>query len=224
MKAIVTDYDYTLSDKFLTVELLFLLEQKGVIKGYKNYYMLLREDYDKGKVSYNSFVNKDMSFIKKYLKDVSYLDVLKIIREDFDVEKNLFDWSKEIRKMFPSEEWIFIVISSTMDLCLEEAQEILDFDTYFCSSYEVKDGKFTGEFNRQVKSKEKGDYIKKLSKDLEKVVVIGDAPGDFEMMKCSSSCFLFEPNAHSMNEFKTAGIDCEIVNRKNILSFLEKEI
>jgi len=90
MKAIITDYDYTLSDKFMTVEFLFLLEAKGIIKGYVKDYKQLRSDYEKNKKSYNEFVKTDMENMKKYLKGVEYLEVIKVLREDFKPEENVF--------------------------------------------------------------------------------------------------------------------------------------
>ena len=115
MKAIITDYDHTLSEKFMTVELLRLLEKLKVTKpGYAKDYEGLRDKYVRGEVKYNDFVKTDMAFIRKYLKGVKYIDVLRIIREDLKPEKNIFDWSKKIREIFKKEEWMFIVISSTM--------------------------------------------------------------------------------------------------------------
>ncbi len=222
MKAIITDYDYTLSDKFLTVEFLHLLEEKGVIQGYKKEYKGLIDSYRKGEVSYNDFVATDMDFIKKYLKGVEYTKIIETIREDFNPEKNIFNWSKQIRDTFKQDEWLFIVISSTMDLLLESVQDILEFDSYYCSTYEIKDKKFTGEFKCQVKSEEKGKYVKMLSKDLDYLVVVGDAPGDFEMMKYANSAYLFEPDQYTIN--KLDDMECKIIDRDNALKTLQKEV
>jgi HAD superfamily phosphoserine phosphatase-like hydrolase len=224
MKAIITDYDYTLSDKFMTVELLFLLEEKKIIEGYVKDYKKVRADYETGKKSYNEFVYADMENIKRYLEGVEYMDVVRVLREDFNPEKNVFDWTKEIKNIFRPEEWLFIVVSSSMDLCIEKMQDHLGFDTYYCSSYEVKDQKFTGEFRCQVKSEEKGRYVKQLSRDLEKIVVVGDAPGDFEMIEFGSSAYLFEPDENTLAEKKKSKLDCEIVDRNNILEKLKTEV
>lgn len=109
-----------------------------------------------------------------------------------------------------------------MDLLLESVQDILEFDSYYCSTYEIKDKKFTGEFKCQVKSEEKGKYVKMLSKDLDYLVVVGDAPGDFEMMKYANSAYLFEPDQYTIN--KLDDMECKIIDRDNALKTLQKEV
>lgn len=219
MNAIITDYDYTLSDKFMTVEFLHLLEKLEITKpGYAKEYAQLKKKYVSGDLKYNDFVDRDMYFIRKYLKGVKYTDVLKTLREEFEPEKNLFDWSKEIRKHFPKDEWMFIIVSSTMGFCLEEVQEYLDFDTYLASSYEVKNTVFTGEFNCQVKSEQKGQYVAGLKGSFQKTVVVGDAPGDFEMMKFADHAFLFEPKESTLEQVKD--LKFSLVDRNNVIDKL----
>jgi phosphoserine phosphatase len=223
MNAIITDYDYTLSDKFMTVELLSLLEKlKITIPGYKKEYTNLKKLYDSGEMQYNDFVDGDMHFIKKYLKGVKYTDLLKVLREDFEPEKNIFGWAKEIRNVFNEDNWMFIIVSSTMGTCLEGVQDVLNFDTYLASSYEIKNQKFTGEFSCQVKSEQKGQYVAALKNSFEKTIVVGDAPGDFGMMKFADKAFLFEPKESTLKI--TEDLDFEILDRNNALERLKKEI
>jgi phosphoserine phosphatase len=223
VKAIITDYDYTLSDKFLTVELfLFLEEKKMTPLGYKKEFNELRQEYHDGKKEYNEFVAADMDLIKKYIKNLKYTDLLRTLREDFDIEGNLFDWSKKIREFFKQDEWMFIIVSSSFGVAIEQMQDVLDFDTYLASSYEVKSGFFTGEFSCHVTSKEKRNYVKMLKDSFEKIIVVGDAPGDFGMMEFANSAFLFEPDEKTRNEI--GDIKHRVVNRDNILEFLKKEI
>ena len=223
MNAIITDYDYTLSDKFMTVELLHLLEDLKVTNpGYKQEYSNLIDLYKKDEIEYNEFVSKDMAFIKNYLKGVEYTELLKVLREDFKPEKNLFDWSKEIKKIFNKDDWMFIIVSSTMGICLENVQDILEFDTYLASSYEVKNKVFTGEFSCKVASEEKGQYVAGLKGSFNKTIVIGDAPGDFEMMKFADKAFLFEPKESTLKQ--VGDLKFEVVDRENVLEELEKEI
>ncbi len=220
MKAIITDYDYTLSEKFMTVELLRLLEKLKVTEsGYSADYENLRNLYHAGEVNYNDFVKNDMIFIRKYLKGVEHTKVLEVIRQDLKPEANIFTWAKEIRKIFNKEEWMFIVISSTMGSCLEYVQEYLDFDTYLASSYEVKGGVYTGEFSCQVKKEEKANYVKALKPSFEKIVVIGDAPGDFGMLELADHAFLFEPKEKTLVEAE--GLNFKVVNRDDILKNLK---
>ncbi len=223
MKAIITDYDHTLSDKFMTVELLHLLEKLKISRpGYAKDYGELRKRYQEGSKSYNDFVKSDMFFIRKYLKGVRYADVLRVIREELNAKKNIFDWSKKIREIFKKEEWLFIVISSTMGECLESVQEELQFDTYLASSYSVKNNVFTGEFSCQIKKEEKANYVKRMRNSLEKIIIVGDAPGDFGMMEYGDKSFLFEPNEKTITEL--GDLKVEIVNEENILQKLQKEI
>lgn len=220
MNAIITDYDYTLSNKFMTVELLHMLEDLKIINpGYKKEYANLKKRYDSGEVKYNDFVKYDMDFIRKYLKGVKYTDFLRALREEFQPEKNLLEWSKEIKNIFDKDNWMFIVVSSTIGICLEQTQDILDFDTYLASSYEVKDTLFTGEFSCQVDSQKKGQYVAGLKPSFEKIIVIGDAPGDFEMIKFGDFPFLFEPNEHTLKQAEN--LTYEVVNRDNILKKLK---
>ncbi len=223
MKAIITDYDHTLSDKFMTVEFFHLLEDLKITNpGYKKEYARLRDRYKSEEIKYNDFVEKDMDLIKKYLKGVKHTDVLKVIREDFDPEKNLFDWSRQIRDLFNKDEWMFIVVSSTMDACLESMQEHLGFDTYLASSYETKGTLYTGEFSCEVKSEQKGQYVAALKGAFEKTIVVGDAPGDFGMMKFADKAFLFEPRESTLEQVEN--LEFEIVDRKNVIEKLKKEL
>lgn len=223
MNAIITDYDHTLSDKFMTVEFLHLLEDLGVTNpGYKKEYANLGKLYRSGEIKYNDFVDRDMDLIRKYLKGVKHTDVLRVIREDFEPEKNLFDWSKKIREVFNKDEWMFIVVSSTMGACLESVQEHLDFDTYLASSYETKGTLYTGEFSCEVKSEQKGQYVAALKGAFEKTIVVGDAPGDFGMMKFADKAFLFEPKESTLEQ--VGNLKFEVVDRKNVLEKLKKEI
>ena len=223
MKAIITDYDYTLSDKFMTVELLHLLEELKVTKpGYAKDYIELKKQYDDGVVNYNDFVKNDQFFLQKYLKGVEYVDVLRVVRESLNPEKNLFEWSKEIRSIFNEKDWMFIIISSTMGFCIEQLQDELEFDTYLASSYEVKQGVFTGEFSCQVKKEQKAKYVENLKPSFEKIVVVGDAPGDFGMLELADSAFLFEPNEKTLAE--KGDLKCKIVDRNNIVDYLEQEL
>ena len=222
MNAIITDYDYTLSDKFMTVELLHLLEDLKITNpGYKKDYADLVSSYRSNEIKYNDFVSKDMEFIKKYLKGVKYTEILKVLREDFKPEENLFDWSKKIREVFAKDDWMFVIVSSTMGVCLENVQDILDFDTYLASSYEIKNNVFTGEFSCKVASEEKGQYVAGLKGSFNKTIVIGDAPGDFEMMKFADKAFLFEPKESTLEQ--VGDLKFDVVDRDSIIGKLKKE-
>ncbi len=223
MNAIITDYDYTLSDKFMTVELLHLLEDLKVTEpGYKKDFARLEKLYKSKEMRYNDLAAMDMESIKKYLKGVEYIKVLKVLRENFKPEKRLFDWSREIREVFNKDNWVFIIVSSTMDICLEQVQDVLLFDTYLASGYEVKQNLFTGNFSCEVKSKEKGQYVAGLKPSFEKTIVVGDAPGDFEMMKFADKAFLFEPKESTLEE--VGDLKFEVVDRDNVLNKLRKEV
>ncbi len=223
MNAIITDYDYTLSDKFMSVEFLHLLEDlKITSSGYKKDYAKLRKLYKSGEIMYDEFVDRDMNLIKKYLKGAKYTDVLRVLRENFEHEKNLFDWSKEIRGIFDKNDWMFIIVSSTIGTCLEKMQTILNFDTYLASEYEIENRLYTGEFSCQVKSEQKGQYVAALKGSFEKTIVVGDAPGDFGMMKFADKAFLFEPEKSTLEQ--SDGLEFEVVDRENILNKLKKEI
>lgn len=218
MKAIITDYDYTLSKKFMTVELLKALEEKGLLKKeYRKEYSKIKKNYSQGELSYNDLVKTNMELMSTCLKDVSYMEVIRILKDEFDVSGNIYEWATKIKDIF-RDDWLFIVVSSTMDLCLEDVQENLKFDTYLASSYQVIGGKFTGEMSSRVESEDKARYVKSLRKSFEQIIVIGDAPGDFGMLDQADVAILFEPNEHTLKEVKNDKYI--IANSENIIDIL----
>ncbi len=226
MNLAIFDYDNTLSKGYSKYELGFALEDAGMIqKGFKQEVEELESNYLSGQFNYNEKFLKDKVIFKKYFTGLKRTELIRFIKDDFDLEGLLFDWSKDLISELHKRDFIVVVISGCWDFIIEEAQEILDFDTFYASEFIVKENILTNDFQQIITHEMKNDISKKLLNNVDISIGLGDSISDFEILEKATFPFLITTNQEAIDLSK--GKNFVLVNESNakdeILKVLDKK-
>lgn len=220
MNIAILDFDNTLYQGYSRYELGIAMEHAGMIhKGFQNEIEDLQRKYDDGQISYNEKFDQDKAIFSKYYNGVNQVETEKFLRDDFEFESLMMPWAKPAIEMLHNHDYIVVVVSGCWDFIIEFAQEILDFDTFFASSFEVKEGYITENYNRILDSKTKKVYSTELLKDAEKSVGIGDSTADLVFLEMVDTGLLYEPRTDAVNAVTSERV--VLVNGMDVLEKLE---
>lgn len=220
MNIAILDFDYTLYDGFSRYNLGYAMEQEGLIgKGFKKELMELVTKHEEGEIDYNEKFAKDKLIFSKYYKDLAKIDVTRFLEHDFDLSKGLFGWAKGAVKLLKDSGYLVVIVSGTWDFIAEQAQETLNFDSYFGSQFELDSGKFTGEFTQIGDNDFKSSVVKSLLQGADHSIGVGDSLADLDYLSLVSDGLLFEPSKEAAD--KAQGTEITIVTRENVLKNIE---
>ncbi len=214
MKIAIFDYDNTLSEGYSKYDVGFALEDAGLIKkGFRQEIEKLENDYDDGLFDYNEKFLKDKQIFIKYFNGLKRTDIVRFINDDFDLSKNQYPWAKELINKLHENGFIVVIISGCWDFIIEEAQEILDFDTFYASEFVIRDSKLTKEFVQIMDNNMKRKIVERLLKDSELSIGMGDSTADFEILDRVDHPFLISNNKEAVNASKNKNFT--LVNKEN---------
>jgi HAD superfamily phosphoserine phosphatase-like hydrolase len=220
MKLTILDFDNTLSEGFSRYELGYAMEEIGMIKhGLKAEIEELQLQYEEGQISYNTKFDDDKKIFSKYYEGVSKLETERFLRDEFDLESKIFPWSKDLIAKMREEDYLVVVISGCWDFVIEYAQELLEFDSFFATSFKIETGLFTNEYTRIIDHKKKEVYSKQLLTEATKSIGIGDSAADLEYLKLVDHGFLIDPKQDAIDQITTSSI--KITNSDNIVQLVE---
>lgn len=223
MKYAIFDYDNTLSEGYSKYELGYLLEEEGLIKkGFRSDVDTLEGEYHKGAFDYNEKFIKDKKIFADYFAGLKRTDVSRFIVDNFDFKKFIYPWSEELIKQLHEKGFWVVVITGCWDFIIEEAQVILDFDTFFASQFELEQGKLTKEFFQIMDNETKEAITQDILIDSELSIGIGDSIADFEILKQVDHPFLISNNDEAVK--MAEGKDYTVVTHENAMDEILKVV
>lgn len=223
MQIALLDFDYTLFDGYSRYELGYIMEEEGVIaQGFSEEVKALQTAYEDGQLSYNQKFADDKKIFSQYYKGVRRADITKFLHEKFEWDKYFYPHSSKLITNLRDHGYLTVVISGCWDFILEEAESLLDFDTFFSSSFKEKDGLLTEEYATILDFHNKREFSSEILSNATASIGVGDSVADFEYLSLVDHPFLFEPRADAVEAAK--GKNYKIVNRENILEQVEEAL
>lgn len=222
MKVAIFDFDQTLTNAFVSVELMMELEKHKIIRpGYIKFMENLLEGYKNKTISYNDGANQEFVQRAINLDGVSVLKFQQFVENDFKVERFINSWVKELFDLLHSKGYLIVVISGAMEAFLEVAQEKLGFDSYFGSRVGILEGKYTNSPDLFMNDEEKSRILKQLTKDSDMTLGFGDSTGDVKMLELMDFGFLYQPKEEAILAIQGKS-NISIVDEKSIIEAVKK--
>jgi HAD superfamily hydrolase (TIGR01490 family) len=189
------DFDKTISDTDLMPDVLFQMEKDGIIKNYANGAQEIIEKYQKGVITYNERAVESWKYNVEFLKGQKVADVLKYIKEKFQVEKHIFPWVTEVMTRLKKEGYVIYVLSASLHEAVNLVKDKVKADHIIGSKVEIVDGVFTNTILDIVNAEAKLRIVKEVLTDEKDYVSIGvgDSIGDFNMLNCLGKKYLYNP-------------------------------
>lgn len=217
-KIAIMDYDHTLSKGVISIELLKQMEKDGKIsKGYSSEI----ENIKKKNIGYNNIAREIHETHAKYLKGIKEIDFIRYI-ENFDIRQYLNIWSLELIKLLKENNYFTVIVTAGIQQLFQKIQEELDIDTVFATRMEIKNGKFQGKIIDHINNNRKLEITRKIVKDADFTLAIGDSEGDIEMLSYVNRGYLYEPNELLKKKLKNENL--VLVDENNILQTIKRDI
>lgn len=97
MNIAILDYDNTLSEGYSRYELGFLMEEKGLIEhGLREEIEEVQGNYEQGYIDYNTKFRDDKKIFGRYYEGLKRTDIVRFVREEFDMTKLLFPGQRNL--------------------------------------------------------------------------------------------------------------------------------
>ncbi|WKZ31032.1 MAG: HAD-IB family phosphatase [Candidatus Dojkabacteria bacterium] len=216
MKIAVLDFDYTLFEGYARYELGYLMEEEGIINhGFSDEVKALQTAYEDGQITYNQKFADDKAIFANYFNGIRRADVTKFLHDHFDWDKYFYPHSSKLITTLKEHGYLTVIVSGCWDFILEEAQEMLDFDTFFCSAFKEKEGMLTNEFATILDYQSKREFSGQILAEATHSIGLGDSVADFEFLNLVNHPFLFEPRSDAIEASK--GKNYIVVNRGDAL-------
>lgn len=223
MKIALLDFDYTLFEGYARYELGYIMESEGVIRqGFSDEVKKLQTAYEDGQLSYNQKFDEDKKIFSEYFEGIRRADITKFLHEHFEWDKYFYPHSYKLISRLKENDFLTVVVSGCWDFILEEAQVILDFDTYFSSAFKEKDGLLTKEYSTILDYRSKREFSGEILSNATYSIGVGDSVADFEFLDLVNSPFLFEPRDDAIKAAE--GRPYIFANRGDIVEKVEEAI
>jgi HAD superfamily hydrolase (TIGR01490 family) len=176
----------------------------------------------------------DMSF-KTYEQALVYLvdtAITKISVADFDIavkevideyKNQTYTYTRNLLSELKSKNYLLFAISASQEQLVKMIAETYGFDDYAGSTYEVKNGYFTGE-KHVIKGDEKPSVLKKLVKKHHATwkasIAVGDSESDIPMLDAVENPIAMNPTKELFEQAKANNWRV-VIERKNVIYTLE---
>lgn len=139
-----------------------------------------------------------------------------------EYKDQVYVFTRDLLKDLKKKGYVLLAISGSQSEIVEKIANYYGFDDFVGSYYHREKGKFTGEFDLTVFSKDKvlSELIKKHKLTLEDSIAVGDSMSDLPMMKLVDRPIAFNPEKSLLAAAKKAGWEV-VVERKNVIYKLE---
>ena len=141
----------------------------------------------------------------------------------FDEYKDqVYVFTRDLIKHLKKKGYVLLAISGSQSEIVEKIADYYGFDDFVGSYYHREKGKFTGEFDLTVFSKDKvlSGLIAKHGLTPDGSIAVGDSTSDIAMMKLVDRPIAFNPEKSLLAHAKSAAWEV-VVERKNVIYKLE---
>jgi len=221
-KLAVFDIDGTIFRWTFIAELMQELTRKGifpkkVIKQTEKVYF----DWKDRHGTWDDYISTVVSVTNSALKGVSEKETDEAIKEIILHKKdNLYVFTRDLIKKLKQKNYFLLAISASPEKIVSEFINILGFDKYFGTVYEIRDGKYTGrELNEIVFNKHEilGNFLKENPQiNLKDSVGVGDSSSDISFLEMVKNPIAFNPEK-KLAEYAKSKNWRIVVERKNVI-------
>lgn len=148
---------------------------------------------------YDVYIWKIVELYLKYIKNCSEDDVSKITRSVVDEQINkVYRFTRDLIHDLKKKNFFLVAISASPDHIVAEFARALNFDLWFGSPFEIKNGKYTGRAESIHLSKK--EIVDKLIKERQKhltiqgSIAVGDTESDIPLLHAVKNPIAFNPN------------------------------
>lgn len=221
-KIAVFDIDGTVFRSSLIVELVDELVKNKIFP--QNLTKETEEDYIawvNRQGSFTNYIEKVVEVFKRYIVGCSEKEVKKIIKKIVDYQQDkLYVFTRELIKKLKNENYFLLAISGAPEIIVSEFAKTLEFQKYYGSKYEVKNGKFTGEVSSDIawsKNEVLNEFLREYKDfNLKEAIGVGDSEIDISFLKLVGNPIAFNPDIKLARYAKEKGWKI-VVERKNVV-------
>jgi HAD superfamily hydrolase (TIGR01490 family) len=174
--------------------------------------------------SWHDYEKALINFYEVAVKDVS-VDILKqACGTVLDRYKDqVYTYTRDLIRELKNRDYLLFAISASQDMIVQLLAMYYGFDDSGGSTYEIKDGKFTGH-SEILKSERKPEFLKQLVEkhgaSWQGSIAVGDSEGDIPMLSAVEQPIAFNPTKELFEHAKTSGWKI-VVERKSMIYELE---
>lgn len=181
----------------------------------------------KNRVSTTSFRTYEISLVQVFeqaLLNLNYDEYINVIEEVFDEYKDqTYTYTRDLIHYLKSKGYLLFAVSGSQIEIVSMLARHFDFDDWDSSTYEVKNGKFTGG-KTVLRGKQKPIAIKKLveknNASFKGSLAIGDTDSDIPMLEMVERPIAFNPNRELFDHARAHAWPV-VIERKNMVYKLE---
>lgn len=136
-----------------------------------------------------------------------------------EYKDQVYTYTRDMIKDLRSKNYLIFGISGSPQQIVKMLADYYDFDDYGGSTFQVKDGRFTGD-KEVLRLDRKPAYLKELAlkhgATWQGSIGVGDSEGDIAMLATVEQPIAFNPNKLLFDHARTAGWQI-VVERKNVI-------
>lgn len=172
-----------------------------------------------GEESYHDYEQVLVKLFEGSLKGLRVKDLEAVAQEVFEEYKDqVYTYTRDLLHTLKAKNYKLFAISGSPNFIIEKLVKYYDFDDYAASSYESKDGIYTGDV--QLTIGKKAELLRSLMKKHKLTSVgsigVGDSEGDIPMLEITDTPIAFNPT-HKLAEHAKTNHWPIIVERKNVI-------
>lgn len=221
-KLAIFDIDGTIFRSSLIVELVEGLIKNNIFA--KDLLNEIENDYanwTNRQGTYVDYINKVVTVYRANIKGVKEEDVRNVVKQVISYQKDkLYVFTRDLIKKLKNENYYLLAISGSPEIIVSEFANVLGFDKYYGSRYEVVDNIFTGnELEETAWNKHEiltNFILKHPEFKFENAVGIGDSEIDITFLDLVGEPIAFNPDL-KLAEFAKEKNWKIIVERKNVV-------
>jgi len=146
---------------------------------------------------YDTYVWKIVGLYVKHIKNCREKDVVKITKKVVKDQKNkVYRFTRDLIKDLKKKNYYLVAISASPDHIVEEFAKAFEFDIWFGSPFEIKNGKYTGVATSIYPRKKEivNEIINSRNVELKGSVAVGDTESDLPILEVVQNPIAFNPN------------------------------
>jgi HAD superfamily hydrolase (TIGR01490 family) len=176
--------------------------------------------------SYQDYERALIDLYESAVKDIEVDTLKKACGKVLDTYKDqVYRYTRDLIKDLKRKDYFLFAISASQDMIVSLLAMYYGFDDAGGSSYEVKNGRFTGK-SEILRSERKPEFLKQLVEkhgaSWQGSIAVGDSEGDIAMLAAVEQPIAFNPTKELFDYAQSQGWPI-VVERKNVIYKLESQ-
>ena len=169
-----------------------------------------------------SFRDYEQALVKVFEQELVGLSVKDLNQAAEDVfeeyKDQVYIFTRDLIRSLKAKNYLLFAVSGSPDIIVEKLVNYYGFDDFAASSFEARDGRYTGA--TQISVGEKPELLNKLIDKHHATkngsIAVGDSEGDIDMLKLTEEPIAFNPSSELLL-YATEHQWSVVVERKNVI-------